>query len=439
MTNNFETAGNIFAGSNDPRRPAISAKFWLFVVFASYGPAVSFVGQLRYTELLLLALFVIVCRPAMARLDHLERNFALLFLLTAFVQAFADIVNVSPIENSVRRIGTYIILASQIVLINYLVKDSPAKLKVIIAGYCLSYFFVYLFGVPVVSRHYHLLPWRLGLGVAMTLLLCVAFVYFRKLALFRDLLLMAMGLLHFAYNARSLGAIVLIASLLVFIGRSFGRRAPFAFNGRRALVYFVCGIMGLLIVYEILEFATENQWFPEETQRKMEAQLFSPVGLLAAGRPDTATALYAIAQRPIFGYGAGQPNEEINLFYAKMVAASYAYSGNYSDVLLGVVNRGFDLGIPSHSHVFSAWAEGGIFAIWSWVATLLLCLYVLVRSVMWNSVWAPLFIVVASLTLWDVLFSPGPTRLDIAIRICTLCFAVRMIKMQTGYQEKFSN
>ena len=431
LTDNSGSVGSAFKGPKAFTRPPISAKFWLFVIFASYGPAVSFFGQLRYTELLLLALFVLLCRSAMRHLDNLERNFAFLFLFTAFAQFFADIINVSPIESSVRRVGTYIILSSQIVLINFLVKDCPAKLKIIVLGYCLSYLLVYVFEIPVVSRNYHIVPWRLGLGVAMTVLLCVAFIYFRWLAFFRGTLLMAMGLAHFAANARSLGAIVFISGLLVFFGSLYGRKLPLRFNAHLAIVYFAGGIVGLLLCYEALEFATKNQWFPDETQRKMEAQLYSPVGLLAAGRPDTATALYAILQRPIFGYGAGQPDEEINLFYAQMVAASYVYSGNYSDVLSGVIARGFDLGIPSHSHIFGAWVEGGILAIWPWIATILLCLYILARCAMWNSIWSPLFIVVASLTLWDVFFSPGPTRLDMAIRIYILCFAVRMIRRQS--------
>lgn len=41
---------------------------------------------------------------------------------------------------------------------------------------------------------------------------------------------------------------------------------------------------------------------------------------------------------------------------------------------------------------------------------------------------APLFLLVAITTVWDVLFSPGPHRMDIAVRVMVLSYAINVLR-----------
>lgn len=402
---------------------------WLFFLMATYGPAVNIVGEFRYTELAVLAILAFQLKGVVQNLGSTGRMFVALFFLTAFAQTLADIYHAAPIDGTLKRTATYIILGLLIAGLRQLSRGSEVRVLLIVAGYCLSYLIVYVFGIPVVGRWYHEMPWRLGLGTAMTVLLGVVIIAIPQLAKLRGPLLIAMGLVHFIAGGRSIGGVVLGAGLLTMLGQAIGGPAPPQLKPTRLAAYSVLGLIGLFASYQIIVFATEQRWFPDETQKKMEAQINSPAGLLAAGRPDTATALYAISKRPITGYGTGAPDPEINAYYAYIASSAYFEEDNYSDVLGGLLSRGFELGIPSHSHIFSAWAEGGILAIWSWVFTLGVCLYVTARCTLWNDPRTALFLMVALLTVWDVIFSPGPTRMDIAVRVVVLCFAIDLFRL----------
>ena len=404
------------------------SEFWLFFLFATYGPAIHILGELRYLEIVVLLLLVYQFSMAVKNIGEVEKIFLRLFLLTAFAYIVTDLYHDSPIEGTLKRTATYVILALLIIGTRHLVKGSPRRLQLVIVGYCFSYVIVYLFHIPVVSASYQVEPWRLGLGTAMAVLLCVVITAIPRLMLYRGVLLVAMSMLLLAQGARSLGAIVLATGLLAILAQMTGKESPVKVSLGRFGIYTAVGLVGVTLSYQLAIYATNQRWYPEELQKRMEEQVNNPVGLLAAGRPDTATALYAISRRPITGYGTGHADPEIAAYYGFMASATYYENANYGALLNEMIDEGFEIGIPSHSHIFSAWAEGGILAIWSWVFTLGVCLFVAVRCALWNNGWAPLFILVASQTIWDVLFSPGPERMDMAVRVVTLCFALDLFR-----------
>ena len=95
-------------------------------------------------------------------------------------------------------------------------------------------------------------------------------------------------------------------------------------------------------------------------------------------------------------------------------------------------------GIPSHSHLFGAWADAGIFAALSWFFVLWIDLKMLARLWRWGHPLAPLFVFVGIATLWDVLFSPGPIRLDIAIRLVIMATAFRYFEQHDSMARRSS-
>src|SRR3546814_4397176 len=69
-------------------------------------------------------------------------------------------------------------------------------------------------------------------------------------------------------------------------------------------------------------------------------------------------------------------------------------------------------GLPSHSHFFGAWVDSGILAGLSWLAVLVISILAIMQGLAWRHPIVPVFIFVASPTIWDVIFPPGPHRMD---------------------------
>src|SRR3546814_7646452 len=84
-------------------------------------------------------------------------------------------------------------------------------------------------------------------------------------------------------------------------------------------------------------------------------------------------------------------------------------------------------GLPSHCHFFGAWFDGGILAGLSWLAVLVISILAIMQGLAWRHPIVPVFIFVASTTIWDVIFSPGPHRMDMALRLTLLTFVLTFL------------
>ncbi|MBK8907399.1 MAG: hypothetical protein IPM60_05715 [Rhodospirillales bacterium] len=160
----------------------------------------------------------------------------------------------------------------------------------------------------------------------------------------------------------------------------------------------------------------------------MEQQFSNPYGLLAAARPDTIAALYAISKRPLLGFGSTNVDSNVYDFWVDVSTASYLGQDNYYSLMQNHQARQWELGTPSHSHLFGAWADAGILAALCWFAVLGLSIYVLARSMLWRNPYAPLFVYITLDTIWNVLFSPGPHRMDVALHLMVLVYAAEALR-----------
>ena len=414
-----------FAVHASPTRAA-SRPYWLFTLFAAYGPSLNVVGEMRYVEILVLGLLFLNLREVRF-LGRWEMRFVGLFMFTAVVQLIADLVNDFPGEASLKRVVTYILMALLVMALKFLSRADPDRIRFILAGYCVSWAVVAVFGLPTPSAMYLVIPWRLGLGTAMTMLLCLLITTFPRPQWLGGLALLIMASIHVVEESRSMAGITAVTGLLALWASIYGKAIPARIKPANLTLFTMLAIGGMLAGYQGLKFATDSHLFPPNLQTKMALQMSSPYGLLASARPDTAAALYAISKRPILGFGAGNPDVDVAAFYSEVAASAYLQQQNHEGVMLGILDEQETLGIPSHSHLFSAWAEAGIFATPCWIATLALCAFVLLRTSFWRNEWMPLFVFVAVTTVWDVLFSPGPNRMDMAIRLMILVYAVNMV------------
>lgn len=408
---------------------------FLFALFALYGPSIQVFGQLRYVEIVVLAVLGLGFVSALKRVGKWEKIFAGLFLLTAFMQVISDLVNHANLDGTLKRSFTYIILPLLIVSIKSISGGSLRRLKWIVGGYCFSFLTVLIIGQSA-SRFYGEMPWRLGLGTAATVAVCLIPLWYPRAYRFVGPALLAMSVVHLLMSGRAMAFITAVAGIITLWGFVRGRPAPSKIRAGSIILVAALGLMGSWLALEGLAMATRAQLFPPEMQFKMEAQMSNPYGLLAAGRPDTAAAIFGISKRPILGFGSTNADPDVMAFYHRLNALSYSDQVSFSDRLWREMSKEWELGNPSHSHLFGAWVDAGVLAAISWIVVFGVAFYIAVRSMKWRDPRAPLAILISLFVMWDTIFSPGPIRMDVAIRLAILIYVLNVFKDFDAHWKK---
>ena len=398
---------------------------FLFVLFAGYGPAFGFAGQLRYAEVALIAVGLFYYDKFHERVDPLEWKLSGLFLLTAVAQLISNAVNSAPMGSSIARVGTYVLLAALIPIVAVLVNRDWRRLLAIIFGYAASYAIVWS-SASSINDNFEELPWRLGLGAAATLAIVSLFGLMPRARLGLTLALFALSGLHLYLSSRSLAVITMLVAIYCLVATIAGRKKPADFSARSLTTMLLALCMFVYAGPLAVNWLASSRLLPENLVTKNQLQAANSYGFLAAARPDTFTALYAISKRPILGYGSGVFDAEVFSFYAEVNAASYRDAHLSRSVFKNIYSQDWLLGIPSHSHVFGAWADAGVIAALSWFFVIWIDLKMLARLWRWGHPLAPLFAFVGIASLWDIVFSPGPIRLDVAIRMVVIAAAFRI-------------
>lgn len=399
----------------------------LFAIFLLYGPSVHIVGQFRYAEMVILVLLFINWNRAQKYIGNWEWLFFKLFLLAAFSQVVSDIVNDADLAGTLKRSFTYIILAFLILGVRFVSRGDLGRLRWIWLGYCLSYVVVLFIGQSS-SAHYNVMPWRLGLGAAVTMIICLVTLWKPRLYPAIGLSLIALSAVHLTFGARSLAALVFLSGILSIAGAMKGDHVLREFRLGRIVAVTVIGIAGVIGIYEGARIATELNMFPSQVQVKMQQQFSNPYGILAAGRPDTVAAIYGITKKPLLGFGSTNVDPDVYAYYAKLDAANFIATGYYEDIFNTKLNAEWRLGTPSHSHLFGAWVDAGVAAALGWIAYIAMAIYLLQRIMRFHHPIVPLLITVSLFVVWDTLFSPGPIRMDVAIRLSILIYGVEFIR-----------
>ncbi|MEH6792130.1 hypothetical protein [Parasphingorhabdus sp.] len=402
----------------------------LFGMMAIYGPSFELGGQFRYIEVLLVAIFILSINTVFRDLDSITRLLIPLFLLTAISQIISDLYNNVPLGSTIGRVGTFVLFVIVLVTVKRLANNDFGRMRWMLFGYALSWVFIYFVGTDA-APNYPDSPWRLGLGWAATMAVCLVITLQPRLNIVSGLLLLGMSLVHIILGSRSIAIFALFASAVTFWTIFSGADRPATLQWRKIATVSVILIFGIVLGYQALLSATEKSLFPDEVQQRMQAQVSSPYGLAATSRPETAAALKAIAKRPIIGFGSKAYDNEIWGYYIDVLNSNYLSYGNYTAIYKDSFYQEWDAGLPSHSHLFGAWVDAGFFAILSWLAVLVLAFYAILSSITWRNTLTPLIIFIGSTTIWDVLFSPGPHRMDMALRIMILTYAVQLIRNQS--------
>ena len=302
------------------RRPGEkSTDYWLVALFALNAFTINVVGQWRYLELILVAPIFLMNQSFLRFVSYAQIRLLLLFLLTAAAQVICDYYTGLLTMETVRRSGTYVVMVFVIIAVLSLARNDPRRISLIVYGFCAATILNLFVGTNL-NEAFALVPWRLGVGGAVTLLLCMVIAVSPTVFKFAGPALIGLSSVHIALDSRATAAIVALTGLLTMLAKNKRLYAPPKLHAPTIVAFIFLSLVAGFAVNFALKYATENKLFPsDELQAKMERQMAHPYGLLAAARPETMAALYAISQRPIFGWGSSASDRDVEYFYAEMV------------------------------------------------------------------------------------------------------------------------
>lgn len=405
------------------RRSSLLTNLAAFMLFALYGPAFELFGQLRYVEVALFLFVAVNANRVWPYIDRLTKLLLALFILTALSQIVADSVNGVFADSTTKRVGTYVIFIAILLACKLLALGEWTRLRWILAGYCLSWVFIYFVGTSA-APNYQDNPWRLGLGWSLSLAVCLVISLLPRLYIVAVAVLLPVAAFHIVVGSRSIALFTLFVFAAGSYAAVFGRPVPPRITPRRFLTVIGALVLAASAGYATLVWATENRLLPGEVQERTEAQVYSQYGLAATARPETAAAISAIAERPLLGWGSTAFDPVIWRYYIDLLTANWRSRVDYENIYADSFFQEWEGGLPSHSHYFGAWVDGGVFASLSWLAVLVVGLLAIMQCVTWRHPIVPTVLFVAATTLWDVLFSPGPHRVDMALRLTLLTFVL---------------
>jgi hypothetical protein len=164
--------------------------------------------------------------------------------------------------------------------------------------------------------------------------------------------------------------------------------------------------------------AVESGWLGDQAQSKYETQASGDLGLLLGGRSEMLISTLAIADSPILGHGSWARDFHYVELYVTLLESSGA-------VIVGDPYES-DL-IPTHSHLFGAWVEAGIFGASFWAFIIVIIMVAAYRCLKVENIPTSFVAFFLFLLLWDVLFSPfgADQRFIEASRICLAIWVFR--------------
>jgi hypothetical protein len=244
-------------------------------------------------------------------------------------------------------------------------------------------------------------PWKLGIaGSVIPLLVLVAqHRFFYRASFLAAMVIGFAALLNLYMGFRSFAGICFLTAVYVFtqhLGeRQEARRVRLSV---RNLVFFSLVLLGVGVAsLKGYEYAAAKGLLGKQAQAKYERQASGALGVFFGGRSEIFISARAILDSPIIGHGSWAKDPEYVWQFIESMR-SYGYEPSWKVRKAGL--------IPTHSHLFGAWVEGGVLGgvFWLWVLFLaargLFALY-WIRGPL-----TPLIAFVGFLLVWDVLFSP---------------------------------
>ena len=389
--------------------------WFIFLLFASYGPSIQIIGQLRFTEAILLLIGAFHAKNIWRSTARNELFFAGLFVFTAFCYGLFDFINQGITATTLKKIGTYGLLSLEFLIITWMIDKRSDRIFAALLGFCLSFVIVMTFKITIPNNSFHDHPWLVGLGEALTIIPLVLIAALPRHRLYFFSILLVVTFFHLYYGSRNLSLTTFALWALVAFAALFGSRQPKPFSWPKFLQLAVISGAGLALLITGFFVLLKGAAMPDPMAQKLTRQMDSEFSVVVTARPDVAAAMIGITKKPLLGYGSGLVDDEVFDNYAK-----FSSGGHYSIYIEVINHKPTRDSNPSHSHLFGAWLDAGFIAAISWVMVVIFCLRLLVIFSYFRSPIMPLTVFIAMSTIWDILFSPGPNRVEMSLALVFL-------------------
>jgi hypothetical protein len=369
------------------------------------------IGTLYAAELVLLALlpFTLLARR---QVDRWISLFVLLGLAWLWSQFITDLIRQSAFVDYSRGWSKIGLVVINLLILWALLGGRRHRLLLFASGLALGLAFRFAF----FPSDYALGdPWKFGLALPVTLGIAIAAS--TELAqskwFLQPALLSSASFLNILLGFRSLAGVCFLAAVVLTLrsNRTRGRRL-------RPVALIAIGIAAAsAFVFAYGRAAKEGLLGPAAAV-KYDRQSRGDLGIILAARPELYAAMLAIRDSPLLGHGSWAADPKYRLeMSAELRSRGYIVHdrAQTSDV------------IPSHSHILGAWVDGGFLGALFWAAVIALCVITLGAIRGSPTFYAPLGALLATLLLWDILFSPfgADRRVTVPFAIVVLVSTLR--------------
>ena len=262
-------------------------------------------------------------------------------------------------------------------------------------------------------------PWKFGYGIPVCMIAVVLSLggIARRVPVFPIVVVAGLGVLNMVLGLRSLAGVCFMAALYLVAQLIFGKKGEKVTPPTNVRLFFMVllGVSAVWAVIAVYEFAALEGVLGDDARDKYIDQTAEGYGVLLGGRHEFLVSAQAIADSPILGHGSWAKDT----YYADMLMA---LTSSVEDELQAAW---FGDLIPTHSYLAGSWVEAGVMGGVFWLFVLLLVTKVLANLFQARDPLSPLYVFIALLLVWDLLFSPfgADRRVMVGFQIAVMIYA----------------
>lgn len=399
-----------------PSFPRLGSEARLFDLVAFSLPLllaiqIQFQGRLFAAEILTLLLvpFVLLHAAELLRDMRVKTILSLAGLWLIF-QITSDLVNKTPFEDYVRGWSKIMFLAVNFVVLTWIIAYRERRVWLSAAGLILSWPIAYVLNPPPLIGEFDW--WKLFWVIPVSL----AFAYLAAAlnrSWYQATVVLTCALMNLALRGRAMAGISVAVCVIVLLSDQYRKKRIGEVGLRklryRALLFLSISPLIFLPAFSVLSM--EGVFGEAERERSMvqidTGQKYINLGsfgkffgLLIGGRNEIIVSSKAIADAPVLGHGSWAKNITYIDLYASLGGRNVNEYRDYAAPL-------YEVGvIPTHSHFFGAWVDGGLGGAIFWAFVFFLIFAAAIKTYAAPRPISPLLLMIFSLQLWDIVFSP---------------------------------
>lgn len=347
--------------------------------------------------------------------SRLPRWAALTLLAWLFAAILSDLAAQSPTGNTIRGLARVVFLAVDVLALAALTRYRRWSIVAMWSGVVVSQIASY-FIQP--STYAHEEPWKFGFAMPFTLGMALLAERGRRLT--HAIVFPSIAAINFVLGFRSLALVCMLSFAILALRRS---KDGYSGIAKARSIFLVGGsILVSLILVRYYDTLALSGTLGDQLRQKALYQSQGVYGSLASGRVEILLATRSIAEHPLLGGGSySLASSDVVL----ATAMDYVRAG-YDNVAAGLLRET----PPYHSAVFGSWAENGLFGVLFWIGFILTSIKYLLTVFSGHSRLVALSTFVATLGIWDALFSPfgAEHRLWTALTLVTIWNSTTLTK-----------